>query len=380
MIIRRPKKPITWPEIIQLPVSKSVANRILTLAAWSRTPVNLEGWNLPDDVLHLRTMLESKSVERFAGEGGTVLRFALPYLAFTATEEISVTGSHRLGKRPIWPLIQALRELGARITPASPSMLFPLQIQPAAMDSSVQSVSVAGNESSQFASALALMAPFTPNGLELKFTTEIASRPYLELTLQILRDSGVNWQWQTPSTLFIPNAVIGELPPLEADWSAWHYWNAWMMLIPPTIPTKFPGLSNNSAQGDREFSGSTDFSSHPDLALTYIPLWAAQGKRGNFTGLGTLNAKESNRLDLMVMNLQNLGYEVASNGTDGCELKGGAFKPGKIETGNDHRMAMGFSIFAALGPVELDFPNCISKSYPKFWDELERAGFLLDRS
>lgn len=374
---------IRWPHSIPLPVSKSVANRLLMLAAWANKSLDLSSWHLPDDVQNLRDVLNAQSTHRSIGEGGTSLRFILPYLAFRGTDRILLDGTPRLGQRPIQPLLKSLRSMGAHFTAHANDSIFPLEIQPSSFPDNLEKVAISAEESSQFASALALAGAFTPQGLRLEFTGEdIASRSYLDLTLDLLNRCGIRASWKSERQLWIPKTEHIHLPPLEADWTSHHYWQAWMQLFPPAHPPAFPGLNPDSAQGDREFSPEfrerVDFSNHPDLALTYIPLWAGMGKTGTFTGLHTLNLKESKRLDLMAANLNRFGFEVQTKGPDELTLLGGHFQSNCVETAGDHRMAMGFAILAAFGAIEIDQPECVTKSYPLFWEHLASIGVLIE--
>ena len=376
-------KGIQWPPTLPLPLSKSVANRVLMLAAWANQSLDFSTWILPDDVQNLRKVLNAESTERSIGEGGTSLRFILPYLAFRGTDRIQLEGAPRLGQRPIQPLLDALRQMGAQCSMGSPDTAFPLEIQPTAFPENLEKVTISAEASSQFASALAMAGAFTPRGLLLEFSgNTITSRSYLDLTVALLRASGVRASWKTDRQLWIPKTEHIHLPALEADWTSHHYWQAWMQLFPPAHPPAFPGLNPASAQGDRAFSPDfrerVDFSNHPDLALTYIPLWAGMGKTGTFTGLHTLNLKESNRLDLMIANLKRLGFVAESKGPDQLTLHGGQFQSNTVKTAGDHRMAMGFAIMAAWGPIGIDNPECVSKSYPQFWEHLASIGVLIE--
>jgi 3-phosphoshikimate 1-carboxyvinyltransferase len=235
-----------------------------------------------------------------------------------------------------------------------------------------------------------MIAPRLPKGLTIQLTSEITSRPYLEMTLSMMERCGTDVKVSDREIRIEQGEYQVDHSLLEKDFSSAHYAWAWSQLVQKPIELK--GLKLPALQGDAQFElcepmwkttqgglqtvvHSTEnfprevhFGDSPDLAPTYICLYAALGLSGRFTGLHTLNQKESKRLDVLVRELSKAGYRVQSNGSDELELMGGSYSPHTFPTYDDHRMAMSFVLFGAIGKVEIENPEVVDKSFPRYWE------------
>lgn len=341
-------------------------------------------------------------------DAGTTMRFLTAYFAATHQKKI-LTGTDRMKQRPIKLLVDALRKIGAEISYLGEEGFPP--IQTLGFQKQVAStIEIPGNVSSQYISALMMIAPTLPNGLTIQLTGEIGSVPYIEMTASLMNDFGVEPQLDFEKKVIIvknksykPSSVT-----VEADWSAASYWFAFVALAEKAEIT-LPNVSEKSLQGDRvitevmkllgvlsEFkNGSlhlskTQFASHiswnfkncPDLAQTVLPVCAAKGISGNFSGLESLRIKETDRISALKNELAKIGAVL-----DEPEIGKWDLIPGKIEnlsspieTYHDHRMAMGFAPWATLRDITILNPEVVNKSYPSFWEDMSRLEFETSKS
>lgn len=395
---------------ISLPVSKSLSNRLLLLRELAQNSFTIENLSDADDT---RVMLQALHdirqgrTEIHAGEAGTVARFLTAYLAWLGEEHI-LTGSRRLQERPIAPLVEALRQLGARIEYIGAEGFLPLKFGKSKLRSGT--VELPPSFSSQFFSALLMIAPRLPEGLTLKTNARPVSLPYIDMTLRLMQQGGVHvsfqpWQWHIhPGTYHFPETLK-----IESDWSAAAPWLVFALWAAP-IQLLLEGLQPQSLQGDStgvkffETSGfftaftpgglqitaapgchlpalhSYDFSATPDLALSFITAAAASGCRATFTGLETLSLKESDRFQGLIDELAEMGIRAIPEGKHTILLPGSPIQkiPPCIKTYNDHRMAMAFAPLVLLtGKLCLDNPDSVTKSYPEFWNHLSDRGIVV---
>ncbi|TFF37290.1 3-phosphoshikimate 1-carboxyvinyltransferase [Mucilaginibacter psychrotolerans] len=337
------------------------------------------------------------------GPAGTAMRFLTAYYAI-GNEEIILTGSERMKQRPIGILVDALRELGAEIDYEEQEGYPPIKLK-GSFEQRTRKISIKGNISSQYITALLLIAVKLPFGLELHIEGELTSRPYVEMTLAMLKEANILHTWEA-NVISIPNQEFATTSlHIEPDWSAASYWYA-IAALSDEAELFLPGLTSYSLQGDSVITeimanfGITsqfkdggvhltkevkpifrkifDMKECPDLAQTVIVVCAALGHEATFTGLETLKIKETDR----VLALQN---ELAKIGVKLIE-KGQVYKldcsekqlPQRmyVNTYDDHRMAMAFAPLAVLIPeLEIEDADVVEKSYPAFWKDLAKVGF-----
>jgi 3-phosphoshikimate 1-carboxyvinyltransferase len=411
---------ITKPERLQvnikLPASKSISNRALiihALTGGSIIPENLSDCDDTEVVIHaLEEMPEVIDIKA----AGTAMRFMTAFLAATEHGEHVITGTERMQHRPIKILVDALRQLGADIAYEKEEGFPPLRIKGATLDGG--QLEVAGNISSQYISALLLIGPMLRKGLTLRLLGDIISRPYIDLTLWTMREFGADAEWTDVDTITIQPKPYESRPYIiENDWSAASYWYEIVALSDdPEAEVCLEGLMDGSKQGDSSVryifsllgvkttfgtrkagvptkvtltkSGHRvnrleyDFVNVPDLAQTFVCTCCAMGVPFHFTGLQTLKIKETDRIAALKTEMAKLGYQLEA--INDCELKWDGQKSqvsnSPIDTYDDHRMALAFAPLAMKSPISINNPQVVSKSYPRFWEDLESANFNIIRS
>ena len=333
-------------------------------------------------------------------DAGTTMRFLTAYFSVTNQHKV-ITGTQRMKERPIGILVEALRSLGADIQYAGVPGFPPLEIKQFS-GQKTNRLQIRGDVSSQFISALMMVAPSLPKGLTLILEGRIGSRPYIEMTASLMELFGVKCEVLETQV----NIPAGSYHPtefrVESDWSGASYWFSFASLA-SKAELLLPGLFRNSLQGDSaiirimESLGvstsmendllklskskqaeriSWDFTHCPDLAQTVAVVCAAKGVKGNFTGLESLRIKETDRIAALQNELRKIGgYLVEQNNQ--WELIPSAKLPEKafFNTYKDHRMAMAFAPLATLMDVEIENPSVVRKSYPGFWDDMKLLGF-----
>jgi 3-phosphoshikimate 1-carboxyvinyltransferase len=386
---------------VQLPASKSEANRALIIAALAGGESELQNLSEANDTQLLQKLLKSDSNTIDAEDAGTVMRFLTAFYAVTGQQK-TLTGTERMCQRPIKVLVEALRELGADIAYLGEEGYPPLQIS-SFKSSGKKHLKVRSDISSQYISALIMVAPLLPEGLELELEGKISSRPYIEMTLALMRHFGVEAIFEG-NTIAVPHQKYQPATfAVESDWSAASYWYS-MVALAREADITLLGLRENSRQGDKaiveimrrlgvhtEFKPegvrltkkhaerrvAFDFSNCPDLAQTIVALCAALGVAVEMNGLESLRIKETDRI-------QALQIEVLGMGASLEERTPGIFQMNPtllmnrelaFRTYEDHRMAMAFAPIALLQPIQIQEPNVVRKSYPRFWDDLEQTGF-----
>lgn len=400
---------------IRLDGSKSISNRVLIVRALTKQPFAVEHLSRSDDTTILQQLLHSDAEILNAGAAGTTFRFLTAYLALTTTKRRILTGSQRMLQRPVGPLVEVLRTLGCKINYIGKEGYPPLEILPPDLKPTKGAISINAEVSSQFVSALLLVAPVIPGGLRIQLMGEVVSRPYIEMTLKIMGHFGVN------ALLEEDIIAVPEMPyeaktyKVEADWSAASYYYA-MMAFAEGGTLRLEGLFEESLQGDSkvaemmsllgvatEYSDDAilisrsdaapipffeqDFLHCPDLAQTMAVACAGLGVHGLFTGLETLRIKETDRITALKNELAKVGVQVinipsrfskkAPREFFSIEGKAKWDDAPCIQTYDDHRMAMAFAPLALLGPIRIAHPEVVSKSYPDFWTDVEKLGFKL---
>jgi 3-phosphoshikimate 1-carboxyvinyltransferase len=398
---------------IFLPLSKSESNRALMMQVWSKGVVQPGTISDAEDSILMEGLLFGTEKEVYdARDAGTVFRFLAPFLAIN-NQCATLTGTSRMLQRPVGDLVSALRQLGCRIEYAGMEG-FPPLIFNGFEYSGIQQLRMNAGISSQFISALMMAAPSLPHGLQITFEGEPSSFPYLQLTAGLMQQAGIRVELNKNEVRVFPgNWKVVCLQP-GADWSAAAAFYGIMASLPTGSRFFFPGLQENSLQGDKElaslfrfwnietssvdngivirkFSGdwgekkfSFDFSNQPDLALSLIATCAATGVEGDFLGLHSLKIKESDRLNALRMEMAKVGIslQIQSDGNT-ARLEKSSFSFTKQvpdwDFHKDHRIAMALAILLIAGGGKAHFrnPEVVRKSFPSFWKELMKAGFRL---
>lgn len=402
---------------IQLTGSKSESNRALIIAAHSNGSVQIDNLSNAEDTRTLqqlitdaRTLSTTGETELDVGPAGTAMRFLTAYLPLIPGAFL-LTGSKRMQERPIGILVEALQKLGTSLSYAGQTGYPPLRIE-GPVQSDLNTVSIRGDVSSQYLSALALNAAFFPNGLSIEILGELTSRPYFLMTLQMLEEACIRHKW-VDNHVHIPRQRTASAKIyIEPDWSAASYWYSLLALSPAGSEIELPGLKEKSLQGDRaiaeimlHFGVSTeflkdgiriyriekelaetelDFKSCPDLAQSVLVCAAALGVNGLYSGLETLRIKETDRISALQAELGkfDVTLEERENGT--FYLDAGSFDrtvTTSIRTYEDHRMAMAFAPLAKILPeIEIQEPEVVGKSYPEFWNHLKQLNLSVEEN
>lgn len=409
---------ITAPERIQatinLPASKSISNRVLmihALAGGDTLPDNLSDC---DDTEVIIRALAALPYEIDIKAAGTAMRFMTAYLSVTEGKHL-LTGTDRMKRRPIAPLVNALRYLGADIRYAGETGFPPLIINGKTLEGG--RLEVPGNISSQYISALLMIGPALKEGLELHLMGEIISRPYIDLTLWTMQEFGAEAEWTDMDIITVRPQVYKSHPYLiENDWSASSYWYEMLALQGASGSSiKLKGLTDGSKQGDsvvkylfsllgvkttfdnkEEGQPTTvtltrhrcllprldyDFTGSPDLAQTFVVTCALLDIPFTFTGLASLKIKETDRIEALKAEMKKLGYPIKDENNNTLRWEGERCTPSlqPIDTYEDHRMALAFAPAACRFPgLRINNPGVVSKSYPHYWDDLRKAGFNIE--
>lgn len=393
---------------IQLPSSKSISNRALILKALSGADHSIGNLSQCDDTnVMLRAFAQTQNVIDI-GAAGTSMRFLTAYLSQCEGEYL-LTGSERMKNRPIHLLVEALRSIGADIQYAEKEGFPPLRICGKPLEGG--NVEVAGNISSQFISALMMIAPTTRLGLTIRLKGEVISQPYIRMTLKLMEAFGVQAQW-TGNTISIPPQTYRSAPfMVEGDWSAASYWYE-MAALTDSAEVELLGLFAESTQGDsfvaklfEQLGVATeytergvilrktgvmvprleyDFVHQPDLAQTFVVTCCLLNVPFHFTGLQSLKIKETDRIEALKTEMRKLGYVVHDYENSIMEWTGeriaGEATP-VIATYEDHRMAMAFAPAALhVSGLQVAEPQVVSKSYPNYWEHLRSVGFSVVES
>ena len=396
---------------VVLPSSKSISNRVLIINALSKSPWGVKNLSDSDDTRVLEKALEFNGNIFDIGHAGTAMRFLTALLASTPGEWI-ITGSARMKQRPIRILADSLLKLGAEIEYLEKEGYPPLRIVGKELNGGI--VELSGSISSQYISALLMIAPTLKGGLTLKLQNRITSRSYIEMTLKLMNLFGVSHTWKQNEIRIEEQKYAPVEYFVEADWSAASYWYE-ALALSPGGSVELPDLISSELQGDQaieywfEWFGIETtavqggiriskinercpsrlflkFHETPDMAQTMACLCVAKGVPFHFTGLETLKIKETNRIQALQNELVKLGAELTEP-KEG-ELKwNGYIDPASeqtfpvIETYDDHRMAMAFAPLACSGRgVKIKDPEVVTKSYPSFWNDLKEAGFQVNIS
>ena len=388
----------------QITGSKSESNRMLLLRALF-PQITLDNLSNSDDTVAMMSGLENDNVLVDIGHAGTSMRFLTAYYSSLENQEKTLTGSPRMQERPIGILVDALRQLGADISYLKNEGYPPLLIKGKRLiDSEVR---LSANISSQYITALMLIAPSLPHGLCLHLEGKITSVPYIEMTLSLLRQIGVEATFSGQRVQVFPkNDIAQTTHDVESDWSSASYYFS-MVALAKEADITLSTYKENSLQGDKvlmdiyeklgvksliknntlylqkQAFGSKpiqlDLSDAPDIAQTIAVTCYGLGIACDLTGLHTLKIKETDRLVALQNELTKLGATIEiTDRSLHLHKRTNPIHPNiLIETYHDHRMAMAFAPLALLVPIRIQDADVVTKSYPGFWKDLEHNGFLL---
>lgn len=405
MLLKILKSELVNNKTIVISGSKSESNRLLILKALYNN-LSVENLSNSDDTVVLQKALQSKSSTIDIHHAGTAMRFLTAYMSCLPNREVVLTGSDRMQQRPIGVLVEALRTLGADISYLKNEGFPPLKINGKNITRST--VHLNAGISSQFISALLLVAPSLDDGLKIVLEGEITSRPYLEMTLSLLNKVGVSNSFQDHIINIQPKKAL-ETPVnliVESDWSSASYYYSMIALSPLQSSIHLKYYQINSLQGDstlaeiyQDFGVETVFQDNgiritktaqantvinfnlnncPDIAQTITVTAFGLGLPCDLYGLHTLKIKETDRLFALKTEVEKLGGEVEIT-DNSLHLKASnkISSAVTIETYNDHRMAMAFAPLALKVPIYINDAMVVTKSYTTFWNDLKSIGFQI---
>jgi 3-phosphoshikimate 1-carboxyvinyltransferase len=384
---------------ITLPASKSISNRALILNALAYSPYDIQNLSDCDDTRVTVKALDSNDRTFDIGAAGTAMRFLTAFLSKTVGEWV-ITGSERMKQRPIKLLVDALTTLGARIEYVEKEGFPPLRIFGSALTGG--EIRLNGGVSSQYISALMMIAPYMQNGLKIILEGNVISVPYINMTLNMMKEYGVAVDFNNTIIDIKAQTYKPIQYKVESDWSAASYWYE-VLAIAGKGQIFLTGLNQNSYQGDSKVAAlfeqlgvsSTyqvegvllqatrkyverfeyDFVNQPDLAQTFAVTCCMKGIPFHFGGLQTLKIKETDRIAALINELGKLGFVLTEPAEGQLTWVGNrcdAAQPASIATYEDHRMAMAFAPAALITPLVIEEPQVVSKSYPGFWEDIEK--------
>ena len=410
---------------VSLPASKSICNRALIINALcpggGGEIQNLSDCDDTQAMLRALSDLSQTTVD--VGAAGTAMRFLTAFLSLQPGKRV-LTGSERMRHRPVGVLVEALRSLGADIRYVGEEGFPPLEITGCELQGG--NIELAGDVSSQYVSALMMIGPMLREGLHIRLKGRVVSRPYIKMTMEMMRQFGSDVRWQGQRDILIaPKRYTPTAYAVEPDWSAASYWYEILALTSDrNAVASLPGLRKDSLQGDAQvakmfeslavktffFDGTgalgyqgcqilrygravkyleLDFKENPDVAQTFVVTCAMRGIPFYFSGLETLRIKETDRIAALCQEMAKVGVHIMIDSDNSSLIWPGPDRQvgGRecylhpmpncvIKTYDDHRMAMAFAPMAlVMGSVIIDNPEVVSKSYPSYWEDLENSGF-----
>ena len=385
--------------------SKSESNRLLILQNLF-PEVSLGNLSDSDDSVHLQNALSSEDEVINIGHAGTAMRFLTSYFAINEGREIILTGSERMQNRPIEVLVNALKDLGAKISYEDKIGYPPIRIKGAKIEKN--KVQINGNVSSQYISSLLLIASKLENGLEIELLGEVTSVPYIKMTLSLLNEIGIETIFNKNIIKVSPNnSIKKQTLVVESDWSSASYFYSIIALAKIGSEIKLSAYKFESLQGDscladiythfgvettfgqnfiilkklRKTSSKTlslDLNNAPDIAQTIVVTCFAEGIKCNLQGLHTLKIKETDRLEALEKELTKLGAIISiTNNSLYLEKSLRINKNISIKTYEDHRMAMAFTPLSLRVPIIILNAEVVTKSYQQFWIHMKKIGVIL---
>jgi len=394
--------------------SKSISNRLLIMKALAYSDVQFENLSESEDTKLLKYYLgfiDTCANSRIAmimdaKNAGTVMRF---FTAFAAIQQGKwlITGHERMKNRPIGPLVKALRQLGANIEYTENEGFPPIKLLGQELQS--KDISIDARQSSQFVSALMIIAPYLSYGLSINLEGKPVSESYIQMTAQLMQQANIDVELDSSSIKIEPGDYHLKPIYIEPDWSSASYWYE-MVALSNNSEVFIEGLKEDSIQGDRalvdiyksfgvhtkfekngiriikkdepETSFKYEFINNPDIAPTVIVTCAALGIKGTFSGINHLRLKESDRIEGLKHELAKIGATLKKSGNEFILSPGeplGNFKEVEFDTYNDHRMAMSFApLVMKIDTVKINNPGVVRKSYPGFWKDINTFGVSVD--
>ena len=392
---------------VQITGSKSESNRLLLLQALY-PEIRIENVSNSDDSVLMQKALASKDTIIDIHHAGTAMRFLTAYFSIQNKREVTITGSSRMKERPIKILVDALKTLGGDITYLENDGFPPLKIK--GKELTISKVSLEANVSSQYISALLLIASKLENGLELTLNGKITSVPYIKMTLSLLNAVGINTSFLENVITVKPkiSGIKSQTLTVESDWSSASYFYSLIALSDINTEITIGSYKEESLQGDsvlatiyKSFGVTTSFlneeitlkktnqinvkalleldlSNAPDIAQTIAVTAFGLGLECYMVGLHTLKIKETDRLVALKTELEKLGGEVIITDASLHLKTSDSIKSNiAIATYNDHRMAMAFAPLGLKTPIIIENADVVSKSYPQFWEDFKAIGFKL---
>ena len=393
---------------ITLPTSKSISNRVLIINALAYSPFPVQNLSDSDDTRVMEQVLNSNTNKFDIGHAGTAMRFLTAFLS-KIVGEWELTGSERMQQRPIKILVDALNKLGAKIEYTKHDGYPPLRIWGSNLEGG--KLELDGSISSQYISALLMIAPTLRGGLQLTLKNKITSASYIDLTLKLMKRFGIHYKWNA-NKVTIEQQEYRPIPyTVEADWSGASYWYQ-MAVLAEEVDILLKGLELQSLQGDcaqakwfEDFGivskqeGDAvrltkkdvglplkyvqNFVENPDIAQTFAVMCVCKGIPFHFSGLETLKIKETDRIHALIVELGKLGADLYEpkhgelawdRGLDKSKFNSTV----AIDTYHDHRMALAFAPVALVnGSIRINDPMVVTKSYPEYWQDLQRVGVLI---
>ena len=382
--------------------SKSETNRLLLLQALFSN-ITLANTSNSDDSEVMQKALNGNDSIVDIHHAGTAMRFLTAYFAVNEGREVVLTGSQRMQERPIKVLVDALTQLGAVITYEKEEGYPPIRIK--GQKITAQKVTIPANVSSQYISALLLVAPKLENGIEINLVGEITSIPYIKMTLALLNDLDIKTSFEGNVLKVFPKETVETKEMVvESDWSSASYFFS-LVALSNTASITISSYKENSLQGDSalveiykqmgvvsqfknnaltltkdvDFKPQTlnlDLNNTPDIAQTIVVSCLGLGIGCHLTGLHTLKIKETDRLEALRIELTKLGANISVTNDSLTLVASDAINHNvKIATYNDHRMAMAFAPLALKVPIIIENAEVVSKSYPDFWEDMKKLGF-----
>ena len=384
--------------------SKSETNRLLLLQALFPN-ITLANTSNSDDSEVMEKALKGSEEIVDIHHAGTAMRFLTAFFAVNEDREVVLTGSQRMTERPIKVLVEALEQLGAQITYENQEGYPPIRIKGQKITAS--KVNIPANVSSQYISALLLVAPKLENGIEINLVGEITSVPYIKMTLALLNDLGVETSFEGNTLKVFPKTeVTSREMVVESDWSSASYFFS-LAALAETASITINSYKENSLQGDSalveiyklmgvhsQFENNAltltkntnytpetlnlDLNNTPDIAQTIVVTCLGLGIGCHLTGLHTLKIKETDRLEALRIELTKLGANISVTNDSLTLIPTKKINENiKIATYNDHRMAMAFAPLALKVPIIIENAEVVSKSYPDFWDDMKKLDFII---
>ncbi|SDD78236.1 3-phosphoshikimate 1-carboxyvinyltransferase [Algoriphagus faecimaris] len=391
---------------IPLPSSKSESNRVLIIDALTDGKNQISNLAEARDTQTMIRLLQTNPPVFDVLDAGTTMRFLTAFATVTNQNKV-MTGTPRMCERPIGILVDALRSIGGEIHYLNKEGYPPLAIHGLNQQSQKQ-VKIRGDVSSQYISAMLMIAPALPLGLEIELQGKVGSQTYIEMTLQLMRNFGIHYTWEENIISVPPQTYQASSFTVESDWSGASYWFS-LLACADSGQIFLKGLKEDSLQGDaaiveimdrlgvksnykedgillqkKAVSGleKWDFTHCPDLAQTVAVTCAIIGQNSIFTGLESLRIKETDRIFALQQELSKFNAQLKEIEPDVFQVIPSVTMPNevKIHTYDDHRMAMAFMPLLTKTKVIIEDPDVVNKSYPSFWKHCQLADISTQES